>query len=147
MQFERLGYFCIDRVDNTVESIRACGNRVNVVTPDDDKSIKMNRVVTLKDTWAAQIEARDAVNGSVKTTAKVSTKNDNSGSDTASTSKTTAKSNPSSTTFASGSTPPTDDILRVELRVGKILSAERHPDADSLFVEQIDCGDSSGIGI
>ena len=35
------------------------------------------------------------------------------------------------------------DILRVDLRVGKIVSAERHPDADSLYVEMIDVGEDT----
>ena len=33
------------------------------------------------------------------------------------------------------------DILRVDMRVGKILSAAPHPDAESLYVEMIDVGD------
>lgn len=33
-----------------------------------------------------------------------------------------------------------DDISRLDIRVGKILSAKRHPDADTLYVEQIDIG-------
>lgn len=33
------------------------------------------------------------------------------------------------------------DISRFDLRVGKILSVEKHPDADSLYVEQIDVGE------
>lgn len=37
-----------------------------------------------------------------------------------------------------------EDVLRIELRVGVILSAEMHPDADSLYIEKIDCGDSTG---
>ena len=37
-----------------------------------------------------------------------------------------------------------EDVLRIELRVGVILSAERHPDADSLYVEKVDCGDATG---
>ena len=41
-------------------------------------------------------------------------------------------------------TPPVDDYRRVEFRVGKVVGAERHPDADSLLIEQIDCGDESG---
>ena len=28
--------------------------------------------------------------------------------------------------------PPSEDMLRVDLRVGEIISAEKHPDADSL---------------
>ena len=37
-----------------------------------------------------------------------------------------------------------EDVLRIELRVGVILSAEKHPDAESLYVETIDCGESTG---
>ncbi|XP_076819056.1 tyrosine--tRNA ligase, cytoplasmic-like [Clavelina lepadiformis] len=33
---------------------------------------------------------------------------------------------------------------RVDLRVGKIIKAEKHPDADSLYVETIDFGEESG---
>lgn len=33
------------------------------------------------------------------------------------------------------------DITRFDLRVGKIVSVEKHPDADSLYVEQIDLGE------
>lgn len=37
-----------------------------------------------------------------------------------------------------------ENIRRLDIRVGKILSAEQHPDADSLYVEQIDLGDAEG---
>ena len=33
------------------------------------------------------------------------------------------------------------DITRFDLRVGKIVHVEKHPDADSLYVEQIDVGE------
>ncbi|KJH48433.1 methionine--tRNA ligase, partial [Dictyocaulus viviparus] len=33
------------------------------------------------------------------------------------------------------------DVGRLDLRVGRILSCERHPDADTLYVEQIDVGE------
>ncbi|CAF3535829.1 unnamed protein product [Rotaria sp. Silwood1] len=33
------------------------------------------------------------------------------------------------------------DITRFDLRVGKIVSVEKHPDADSLYVEKIDVGE------
>lgn len=33
---------------------------------------------------------------------------------------------------------------RVDLRVGKILRANEHPDADSLYVSTVDCGDKPG---
>ncbi|KAI8473037.1 MAG: tRNA-binding protein [Monoraphidium minutum] len=32
----------------------------------------------------------------------------------------------------------------LDIRVGRILSCERHPDADSLYVEQVECGDAEG---
>ena len=33
------------------------------------------------------------------------------------------------------------DIGRLDLRVGHIRKASKHPDADSLYVEEIDCGE------
>lgn len=36
------------------------------------------------------------------------------------------------------------DISRLDLRIGKIVDVNKHPDADSLYVEKIDCGDSTG---
>lgn len=36
------------------------------------------------------------------------------------------------------------DISRLDLRIGKILEVKRHPDADALYVEKIDCGDPTG---
>lgn len=33
---------------------------------------------------------------------------------------------------------------KLDLRVGKVVSAEKHPDADSLYLEKIDFGDESG---
>ncbi|KAM9314925.1 aminoacyl tRNA synthase complex-interacting multifunctional protein 1a isoform 1-T1 [Pholidichthys leucotaenia] len=35
------------------------------------------------------------------------------------------------------------DVSRLDLRVGRIISAEKHPDADSLYVEQVDVGEAS----
>lgn len=36
------------------------------------------------------------------------------------------------------------DVSRLDLRIGKILEVSRHPDADALYVEKIDCGDTTG---
>ncbi|KAL4640469.1 aminoacyl tRNA synthase complex-interacting multifunctional protein 1 [Arapaima gigas] len=38
---------------------------------------------------------------------------------------------------------PLVDVSRLDLRVGKIISAEKHPDADSLYVEQVDVGEAT----
>jgi len=35
------------------------------------------------------------------------------------------------------------DVGRLDMRVGHIRNAKRHPDADSLYVEEIDCGDEN----
>ncbi|KAL5971036.1 Methionine--tRNA ligase cytoplasmic, partial [Taenia solium] len=37
------------------------------------------------------------------------------------------------------------DVSRIDMRVGKIVEVERHPDADSLFVEKVSriCSSSS----
>lgn len=34
-------------------------------------------------------------------------------------------------------------MSRLDLRVGCIISAEKHPDADSLYVEKVDVGEAS----
>lgn len=36
------------------------------------------------------------------------------------------------------------ELSRLEIRVGKIVEIERHPDADTLYVEKIDVGESEG---
>lgn len=34
--------------------------------------------------------------------------------------------------------------VKLDIRVGKIIEVKKHPDADSLYVEKIDLGESSG---
>lgn len=36
------------------------------------------------------------------------------------------------------------DVSRLDLRIGKILEVSHHPDADSLYLEKIDCGETTG---
>ena len=38
-----------------------------------------------------------------------------------------------------GKTNTTVDVSRLDFKIGRILSVERHPDADSLYVEQSRC--------
>ncbi len=33
------------------------------------------------------------------------------------------------------------DVSRLDFRIGKILKAEKHPDADALYVEEVDIGE------
>lgn len=35
------------------------------------------------------------------------------------------------------------DVSRLDLRVGCIISAKKHPDADSLYVEEVDVGEAA----
>ncbi|XP_055780024.1 aminoacyl tRNA synthase complex-interacting multifunctional protein 1a isoform X3 [Salvelinus fontinalis] len=35
------------------------------------------------------------------------------------------------------------DVSRLDMRVGRIVMAEKHPDADSLYVEQVDVGEAA----
>ncbi|XP_055529687.1 aminoacyl tRNA synthase complex-interacting multifunctional protein 1 [Wyeomyia smithii] len=44
---------------------------------------------------------------------------------------------------ASGTDEPPIDVGRLDMRVGKIVEVSRHPDADSLYLEKIDCGESA----
>lgn len=43
--------------------------------------------------------------------------------------------------------PPAEEVMepyRIDLRVGKIVHVEKHPDADSLYLEKIDFGEPAG---
>ncbi|VVD00507.1 unnamed protein product, partial [Leptidea sinapis] len=47
---------------------------------------------------------------------------------------------------ASGNVTKTDsiiDVRKLDLRIGKIVDINKHPDADSLYVEKIDCGEEN----
>lgn len=52
------------------------------------------------------------------------------------------KQNQSSPTKKVSNEPnDTPDIARIDIRVGQIVSAKKHPNADSLYIEQIDVGE------
>ena len=82
-------------------------------------NLVFNRVVTLRDTWGSPKEGKGNGNGKQKGGQQQPAKE-------------------------KAPEPPKDDIRRIDLRVGKIVSAEKHPDADSLYIEQIDVGDEDG---
>ncbi|NXW27095.1 AIMP1 protein, partial [Phaetusa simplex] len=44
---------------------------------------------------------------------------------------------------AAGSSDARVDVSRLDLRVGCIITAKKHPDADSLYVEEVDVGEAS----
>ena len=85
-----------------------------------------NRIVTLRDTWAGNPRAAKSASA-------------------APTSADGGSGSGEQARFAYVSDPKENagvaDGLRVELRVGQIVSAENHPDADGLYVEAIDVGD------
>jgi methionine--tRNA ligase beta chain len=95
--------------------------RLGYFCVDDDETgvrtpagmpVKFNRIVTLKDTWATKQP---------------------------SSSPSTSSGAPLKGGAGSGG-EAVEDVLRVEMRVGRVLTAERHPDADTLYVETVDCG-------
>jgi glutaminyl-tRNA synthetase len=104
-QFERSGYFALDK---------ATGDKENII---------FNRVVTLRDTWGAKPEENDDMK-----------RNRGQGGEDA---------NVRTDQPASG---PVEDIRRVAFRVATILEAGPHPEADSLLVCKVDCGDTSEDG-
>ena len=87
----------------------------------DTKHLVFNRAVTLRDTWAPSGKAKTQSND-----APVRRRGGGGNS--------------------KASNQPLDDIRRIALRAGTILSAEAHPEADSLLVLAVDCGDKKEDG-
>jgi methionine--tRNA ligase beta chain len=77
-------------------------------------TLTLNRVVTLKDTWEVSSNTKQNDSSSGKTEQKTSIKTD---------------------------AGPIEDARRVAFRAGTILEAKPHPDADTLVICQVDCGD------
>jgi len=108
-QFERIGYFSLDCPSSIDEPVGA---------DKKGKALRFNRVVTLKDTWKNQLAADGAA--ASPTQPSPSSANSETHGDSHST-----------------AVPVQEDVRRLEMRVGVILSAERHPDADTLYVLQV----------
>ena len=118
-QFERLGYFCLDAVNNKAGFTEA-------------DVLQFNRIVGLKDTWA---NSQSQSNGNSPVSP--------AGAKAASPVVPEAAKAPGPGP-GPGNQDAIEDIRRIEMRVGLVLSAEKHPDADSLYVEKVDCGDATG---
>ena len=114
-QFERLGYFCLDTVNNREDY-------------NESDVLQFNRIVSLKDTWASSQSVDDSNQNQAKAVSN----------------KAVADAVPGKGQGQGQGQDAIEDIRRLELRVGVVLSAEKHPDADSLYVEQVDCGDAAG---
>jgi tRNA-binding EMAP/Myf-like protein len=119
-QFERVGYFALDTKASVTAAAAESGMRP-----------RFNRVVTLKDTWQNAFAGADEGNA-VAGHARAQNPASAAG----------GTGNPAST--AAGVTAPViEDVRRVELRVGEILSAVQHPDADTLYLLQVRVGDAA----
>ena len=131
LQFERVGYFAHDVKDSRPE-----------------KPV-FNRVVTLRDTWSSGPAAAGAGAGG------------NSGKEQAAKGQCAEaagkkpKAKPAAvqrapnprypySTLSPSAQAKVGDWPRAELRVGTILECNAHPDADSLLVSKVDCGDADG---
>ena len=53
-----------------------------------------------------------------------------------------AKEGASAVKTAGGDDDSRIDVSRLDLRIGRIISAKKHPDADSLYVEEVDLGEA-----
>jgi methionine--tRNA ligase beta chain len=84
-----------------------------------DTNFVFNRIVTLRDTWAPDTKTRPQQTEQKK-----------------------ADNKP----VNQGNTEVVEDARRVALRVGTILEAGPHPEADSLIVCKLDCGDTDETG-
>jgi glutaminyl-tRNA synthetase len=87
-------------------------------------NLVFNRVATLRDTWGVKLEENDS---------KARNRGRGVGD----------KAGESDDAGASG---PIDDIRRVAFRAATILEADPHPEADSLLVCRVDCGDPAEDG-
>ena len=124
-QFERVGYFYLDPISNNQ-------NRGTRVIPNSDSNSKLvfNRVVTLKDTWQQLTEN--------------SNNNNNNQMSSSSTPRSSNDSGVSSTSTNVSIDPIMSKFYKLDIRVGEIMEVEKHPDADSLYITKINCGDQTG---
>jgi methionine--tRNA ligase beta chain len=95
-------------------------------------NLVFNRVVTLRDTWGVPSKEQGA--------------SSTSGGDTQQRTRGGAKRQQQDGSQTAVDQQPLEDIRRIALRAGTILSASPHPEADSLVVCKVDCGDASEQG-
>jgi len=95
-------------------------------------NLVFNRVVTLRDAWQQQKQVKGQKDKSANKSDEGANKNQrNRGS-----------SNNKSSNDTDG---VLEDVRRVAIRAGSILSAEPHPDADNLIVCKVACDDSDDV--
>lgn len=102
------------------------------------RKITDDEVAELRAKYAGSQAARD----SSKKEEKQKPSNDTSGKSSKKEGKKDGKqSNDLSSKMKKMSINDKIDISRIDLRVGKIIECQKHPDADSLYVEKVDCGE------
>eukprot|EP00566_Odontella_aurita_P002789 CAMPEP_0113594862 /NCGR_PEP_ID=MMETSP0015_2-20120614/39323_1 /TAXON_ID=2838 /ORGANISM="Odontella" /LENGTH=924 /DNA_ID=CAMNT_0000501927 /DNA_START=134 /DNA_END=2909 /DNA_ORIENTATION=+ /assembly_acc=CAM_ASM_000160 len=117
-QFERSGYFALDK---------SSGGMDNLI---------FNRVVTLRDTWGG-----DASGGKKKQQQSGGQQQRKRGGDGGGNER---KRGGGGGGGGGGNGAPLEDCRRVALRAATVLTAGPHPDAESLIVCTVNCGDDDG---
>ena len=118
-QFERLGYYYLDPVGNGKERHAPISASQENAAP-----LIFNRVVSLKDTWQQTLKGAEEREATTTATARPPPSNKK-------------PSQPSGNQALS-------DYEKLDIRIGEVKTVEKHPDADSLYVQTIDCGDEKG---
>ncbi|CAJ0587332.1 unnamed protein product, partial [Mesorhabditis spiculigera] len=134
-------------IEHKIEELRAA----NVGLEGEVEELKRKLIEAEKAGGVAQIPipARKAVEGSAATTAAAPQKATTA--ETAPEKSSKAESKPEKKQTGGGGkggapkAAATDDVIdigRLDLRVGRIIHCEKHPDADALYMEKIDVGEA-----
>jgi methionine--tRNA ligase beta chain len=99
-------------------------------TTTGKEDVVFNRVVTLRDTWGANKEEENKQAGA-RTRGRGAEKK---------------KAAPPKEGGGGGGAAPVEDIRRIAFRAATILEASPHPEADSLLLCKVDCGDVAEDG-
>jgi len=127
----------IDRLDKENEKLRAEVENLKKILVQKEKKAGITQIeVNLPSKISEPV--KPSLNGNV-----VNAKEVENGSAKASDAKAAKKSEPKPAKNETKGAPADDliDIGRIDLRVGRIIEAKKHPDADALYVESIDVGE------
>jgi tRNA-binding EMAP/Myf-like protein len=151
LQFERVGFFVHDSKlsapllassppsssSSTAATATAAAGSSAVANNNNNNKLVFNRVVTLRDNWAATAASpKQKQEAAIKKTPVASA--------AATTATATTTEGPARHPYSAlplKLQAKADDFSRIELRVGTITKCYRHPDAEALLVEEVDVGD------
>ncbi len=137
-QFERLGYFCLDKDDTDTDT------DTDTDMSSGDKRMIFNRIVTLKETWNSNCSSSSPT--SLSTSLPTLTSAQTSAPKSAPTLTNKFINNIPLNKFHANYNEHQQCINQLDLRVGCITDVKLHPDADSLYIETIDVGDGDDDG-